>query len=142
MRVRTIRSSRSPCGRLLGPTLLLVLAFALPACVSSTLWDVHEDLTNRSREPIDFLVTTAVGVHFLLDIMPLFGDGSLVNAMEHFQHAARGFDAQGIRIAQTDTTTYWWILPPITFIFPVVVTRVTGDIEYVPALSIRKSVDS
>jgi hypothetical protein len=114
---------------------LAALLLAGPACVYTTLWDVHEDLTNKSRDPIDFQVTTAVGVHFIVEMLPLFGDGTLDNALTHFQDAARGFDAQGLRIAETGTTVYWWVLPPITFLFPVVVTRVTGDIQYVPAPS-------
>jgi hypothetical protein len=68
----------------------------------------------------------------LFDLLPLFGDGTLRNGMKHFQEAALKNKAQGIRIVETDTTVYWWVLPPLSFFFPVVVTRVTGDLQYEP----------
>lgn len=121
---------------------LLGLLLSGTGCVYTTLWDVHEDLVDRSRDPIDFQVTSTWGLHFFTSLLPLIGDGSLENAMRHFQDAARGFDAQGIRIAQTDTTVYWWVLPPLSFIFPLVETRVTGDIQYVqPRGSMDTGVD-
>ena len=118
---------------------LLGLLFVLPGCVSSTLWDVDRGLTNQKGDPIDFQVTTAGGVHFLFDLFPLFGDGTVHNSLKHFQEAALANNAAGIRIVETDTTVYWWVLPPLSFIFPVVVSRVTGDLQFEPGTAPVKS---
>jgi len=127
--MRTTQSNRKPCkGQ--WAVLLLALSLVLPGCSSSTLWDLDKDLINRQRDAIDFQVTTVGGVHFLFGSLALFGDGTLRNGLKHFQEAALENNAQGIRIVETDTTVYWWVLPPLTFLFPVVVTRVTGDLEY------------
>jgi len=103
---------------------------ALAGCVSTKIYDVHEDMSNADSEPIDFQITRTVGLHFLFDLMPLFGDATLDRSMQEFQKAARGRGAIGIRIAEIETTMYWWVLPPVSFIFPPVSTTVSGDIRY------------
>ncbi len=111
-------------------TLVVAGFLGLSSCVSTTLYDVHEDMANHQGAPIDFQVTTVVGMHFLFDILPLFGNGSLDYGIRSFQDAARERGALTMRIAETETTVYWWVYPPISFVIPVVVSRVTGDVQY------------
>ncbi len=115
--------------RLLAAVLAAALC-ALPGCAATKLYDVHEDMANQDGEPIDFQVTRIAAIHFMFDIMPLFGDASLDETMKEFQRAARERGAVGIRIAEVETTMFWWVLPPISFFLPPVTTTVSGDIRY------------
>ncbi len=69
---------------------------------------------------------TKVAVHFGV-VMPFIGDASLDGAVEEFTKAAKKAGADRVRIVQSDETTLWWILPPISFLFTPKFTNVVGD---------------
>ena len=52
----------------------------------------------------------------------------LLGALTAFIVARTG-GSQRVRITETDTYTYWWILPPISFFVHPVNTVVEGDVE-------------
>ena len=56
---------------------------------------------------------TKAAVHFAV-AMPFIGDASLEGA-------------ERVRIVQSDETTLWWILPPVSFLFTPKFTNVAGE---------------
>jgi hypothetical protein len=69
---------------------------------------------------------TKVALHFGI-VVPFIGDATLDGAVEEFTKAAIKEGAQRVRIVQSNETTLWWILPPLSFIFTPRWTNVAGD---------------
>jgi hypothetical protein len=69
---------------------------------------------------------TKVAMHFGV-VLPFIGDASLDGTVEEFTKAARLAGAKRVRIVQSDETTLWWILPPLSFLFTPKFTNVAGD---------------
>ena len=59
---------------------------------------------------------TKAAVHFAV-AMPFIGDASLEGAVRDFTEEAKKEGAERVRIVQSDETTLWWILPPVSFLF-------------------------
>ena len=69
---------------------------------------------------------TKVALHFGF-VVPFIGDASLEGAVEEFTKEAIDQGAQRVRIVQSDETTLWWILPPLSLLFTPKITNVAGD---------------
>jgi hypothetical protein len=69
---------------------------------------------------------TKVAVHCAI-VLPCIGDASLEGAVEDFTAEAKKDGAQRVRIVQSNETTLWWILPPISFLLTPRFTNVAGD---------------
>jgi hypothetical protein len=69
---------------------------------------------------------TKVALHCLV-FLPCIGDASLDGAVEDFTKAAKKEGAQRVRIVQSNETTLWWILPPLSFLITPRFTNVAGD---------------
>jgi hypothetical protein len=70
--------------------------------------------------------TTKVALHFGI-VLPFLGDGTLDGAVADFTEEAINEGAKRVRIVQSNETTLWWILPPLSFIFTPRITNVAGD---------------
>ena len=69
---------------------------------------------------------TKVAVHFGI-VVPFIGDASLEGAVRDFTKEAKKEGAERVRIVQSDETTLWWILPPISFVLTPRFTNVAGE---------------
>lgn len=69
---------------------------------------------------------TKAAVHFAV-AMPFIGDASLKGAVRDFTEEAKKEGAERVRIVQSDETTLWWILPPISFLLTPKFTNVAGE---------------
>jgi hypothetical protein len=74
---------------------------------------------------------TKVAVHFGI-VVPFIGDASLEGAVRDFtkeakKEGAERVRAERVRIVQSDETTLWWILPPISFVLTPRFTNVAGE---------------
>ena len=69
---------------------------------------------------------TKAAVHFAV-AMPFIGDASLKGAVREFTEEARKEGAERVRIVQSDETTLWWILPPVSFLLTPKFTNVAGE---------------
>jgi hypothetical protein len=69
---------------------------------------------------------TKAAVHFAV-AMPFIGDASLEGAVRDFTEEAKKEGAERVRIVQSDETTLWWILPPVSFLFTPKFTNVAGE---------------
>lgn len=69
---------------------------------------------------------TKFAVHFAV-IVPFIGDASLEGAVRDFTEEAKHEGAQRVRIVQSNETTLWWILPPVSFVLTPRFTNVAGE---------------
>ena len=69
---------------------------------------------------------TKVALHFGV-VVPFIGDASLEGAVRDFTKEARKEGAERVRIVQSDETTLWWILPPVSFVLTPRFTNVAGE---------------
>jgi hypothetical protein len=70
--------------------------------------------------------TTNIAVHVLFT-KPVLGDATLHRTVSDHTMAAKAAGARQVRIVQSRVCTYWWILPPISFVIQPVVTNVASD---------------
>jgi hypothetical protein len=87
--------------------------------------ELHEHEEERTWEEVHINMTKAA-IHFAV-IEPFIGDASLKGAVSDFTEEARKEGAQRVRIVQSDETTLWWILPPVSFLFTPKFTNVAGE---------------
>ena len=105
-----------------------VLAALAPACVSHSSATEFHGVAGVRGVPIEYQTTTSYAIHGLF-VFPLLGDGSKASVVDAFAKEAAARGASRTRIAQTNSLTYWFLLPPLTFFVHPVVTSVEGDIE-------------
>jgi len=72
------------------------------------------------------LNTTNIAVN-LLFTKPVVGDATIHQTVADCTSEAKSLGASRIRLVQSHSTVYWWILPPISFVVHPVVTNVAGD---------------
>jgi hypothetical protein len=65
-------------------------------------------------------------VHFAV-VVPFIGDASLEGAVRDFTEEAKQEGAERVRIVQSNETTLWWILPPVSFVLTPRFTNVAGE---------------
>jgi hypothetical protein len=104
-----------------------LLAF-LPACVSHSHITKFNGVDGIRGEPIEYQTTTSSAFHFLF-IFGLFGDASKDHTIDEFTKEASARGATRVRITQTSNSTYWYIFPPLSFIFHPVQQTVEGEVE-------------
>ena len=111
--------------------LALVLAGTLAFTVGCTMTKKATDfngLTDLDGRQVMHQSTTNVAVHLLFK-RPLVHDATLQRTVADFTAEADSSGASGVRIVQSSKKTYWWVLPPISFVVHPVVTNVAGDVE-------------
>ena len=70
--------------------------------------------------------TTNIAIH-LLFTDPVVGDATLPQTVADHTAAVKKTGASKVRIVQSNVTTYWWILPPFSFVIHPVVSNVASD---------------
>ncbi|HTL60901.1 MAG TPA: hypothetical protein VL261_04570 [Nitrospira sp.] len=107
----------------LAGTLLLV---ALSGCAFTSRAPDFNGLKDIDGSDAVHINMTKAAIHFAV-IEPFIGDASLKGAVSDFTEEARKEGAQRVRIVQSDETTLWWILPPVSFLFTPKFTNVAGE---------------
>ena len=64
----------------------------------------------------------------LLFTQPLLGDASLAGTVSDFTNKAKEQRGSKVHIVQSDTTTWWWVFPPFSFVLTPVSGNVAGDV--------------
>jgi hypothetical protein len=108
--------------------LVLFLLLSLPACVSHSVAADFSGVDGIRGEPIEYQLTTTWSLHALF-VFGLLGDSSTRNTVREFTKEASQRGAKRVRITHSGSTTFWYILPPLSFIFHPVRTTVQGDVE-------------
>ncbi|MFH2002519.1 MAG: hypothetical protein ABIK28_22795 [Planctomycetota bacterium] len=111
--------------------LTMLLGFALIVCLAtgcsfSTTAKNFNGLKDMNGKEAAHISTTNYAMNFLF-LWPVFGDASLENTVSDFTKAAKEEGAEEVRIVQSDSMTYWFIFPPLSFFIHPVVTNVAGD---------------
>ena len=111
-------------GMKLAGTLLWFLA--LSACAMTSKAPDFSGLKDVDGSDAVHINMTKAAVHFAVAV-PFIGDASLEGAVRDFTEEAKKEGAQRVRIVQSDETTLWWILPPVSFLLTPKFTNVAGE---------------
>jgi hypothetical protein len=108
--------------KLAGAMLLLTLS----ACALTSRAPDFSGLKDIDGSDAVHINMTKAAIHFAV-VQPFIGDASLKGAVRDFTEEARKEGAERVRIVQSDETTLWWILPPVSFLFTPKFTNVAGE---------------
>jgi hypothetical protein len=104
-------------------TLLLV---ALSGCALTSRAPDFNGLKDIDGSDAIHINMTKAAIHFAV-VEPFIGDASLEGAVRDFTEKAKKEGAERVRIVQSNETTLWWILPPVSFLFTPKFTNVAGE---------------
>ena len=104
----------------------LIGLLALSACAMTSKAPDFSGLKDVDGSDAVHINMTKAAVHFAV-AMPFIGDASLEGAVRDFTEEAKKEGAQRVRIVQSDETTLWWILPPVSFLLTPKFTNVAGE---------------
>ena len=103
-----------------------LLLVTLPGCALTSRAPDFNGLKDIDGSDAVHINMTKVAIHFAV-VEPFIGDASLKGAVRDFTEEARKEGAERVRIVQSNETTLWWILPPISFVFTPRFTNVAGE---------------
>jgi CRISPR/Cas system CMR subunit Cmr6 (Cas7 group RAMP superfamily) len=103
-----------------------MLLLALSGCALTSRAPDFSGLKDIDGSDAVHINMTKVALHFAV-VEPFIGDASLKGAVREFTEEARKEGAERVRIVQSDETTLWWILPPVSFLFTPKFTNVAGE---------------
>ena len=83
-------------------------------------------LRSMDGDKLTHINTRNYAVHLFIT-KPMLGDATLQNTVKDFTAEAKKTGASQVRIVQSNETTLWYLLPPLTMIFTPVTTNVSGD---------------
>ncbi len=106
----------------------LLLAACLSSCVIHSRATEFNGVDGIRGEPIEYQTTTLYGLKFLFT-WDLWGKSSLQAAVDEFTEEASGRGATRVNISDTSGTTFWFIYPPLSFLFHPTVCTVEGTVE-------------
>lgn len=114
--------------RVLTASLIVACAIVLfSACSTTRTATNFNGLSTPDGKPIAHLNTSHLAIH-LLAAQPLVGNATLEATVSDFTRAARSRNAGNVRIVQSKATTWWFILPPFSFVLTPVTSNVAGDV--------------
>lgn len=102
------------------------LLLSLSACAMRSKAPDFSGLKDVDGSDAVHINMTKAAVHFAV-AMPFIGDATLEGAVRDFTEEAKKEGAERVRIVQSDETTLWWILPPVSFLFTPKFTNVAGE---------------
>lgn len=123
-------------------TALILCSLLLSSCAMTSTAPNFNGLHDfdGSEAPVHINLTKAA-VHLGI-VMPFIGDASLDGAVEEFTKEAKKAGADRVRIVQSNETTLWWILPPLSFLFTPRFTNVAGDALTQPSTVFSSGISS
>ena len=103
-----------------------LLLLALSGCALTSRAPDFNGLKDVDGSDAVHINMTKAAIHFAV-VQPFIGDASLKGAVRDFTEEARKEGAERVRIVQSNETTLWWILPPVSFLFTPKFTNVAGE---------------
>jgi type IV pilus biogenesis protein CpaD/CtpE len=114
------------------PKVKVLLAAALLSLASCATTHTHSANYNGvpglRGEAVEYQSTTKYAMHFLF-VFGVFGDASQTASVDAFTEEASSRGAKRVHITQTESTTYWYIFPPLSFFIHPVAYTVYGEVE-------------
>lgn len=109
--------------------LVILLALASAACTTTHTHSTQYNGVDGLRgEPVEYQSTTRYALHFLF-IFGIVGDAGQDATVDAFTEEASSRGAKRINIKQSDTTTYWYVFPPLSFLIQPVSRTIYGEVE-------------
>lgn len=105
---------------------VVCLCVIVAGCSMTSKASTFNGVTDFDGDEVVHLNTTSVAVHLLFKD-PLWGDATLDRVVSDLTGAAKAEGAGSVRIVQSDTTTLWWVLPPISFVVHPVIANAAAD---------------
>jgi hypothetical protein len=103
-----------------------ILLLALSGCAFTSKAPDFNGLKDVEGSDAVHINMTKMALHFGV-VYPFIGDASLKGAVRDFTKEAKREGAERVRIVQSDETTLWWILPPVSLLFTPRFTNVAGE---------------
>jgi hypothetical protein len=103
-----------------------MLLLALSGCALTSRAPDFNGLKDIDGSDAVHINMTKAAIHFAV-VEPFIGDASLKGAVRDFTEEAKKEGAERVRIVQSNETTLWWILPPVSFVFTPKFTNVAGE---------------
>jgi CRISPR/Cas system CMR subunit Cmr6 (Cas7 group RAMP superfamily) len=104
----------------------ILLVMFLSGCALTSRASEFNGLKDVEGSEAVHINMTKVALHFAV-VMPFIGDASLKGAVRDFTEEAKKKGAERVRIVQSNETTLWWILPPVSFLLTPRFTNVAGE---------------
>jgi hypothetical protein len=125
MKLMKLRDGKSLLsgGRKMASALVLL---SLAGCAMTSKAPDFSGLKDVDGSDAVHINMTKAALHFAV-ALPFIGDASLEGAVRDFTEEAKKEGAERVRIVQSDETTLWWILPPVSFLFTPKFTNVAGE---------------
>ena len=109
--------------------LLALFLAATTACTTTHTHSVEYNGVDGLRgEPVEYQSTTRYALHFLF-IFGIVGDAGQDATVDAFTKEASSRGAKRVNIKQTETTTYWYVFPPLSFLIQPVSRTIYGEVE-------------
>lgn len=116
----------------LSGALAAALLTGLGSCAfhsTATRWNGH---VGADGEPVFVLTSTYVGAHFAI-VVPFIGDITIDEMIDESTGWIEARDGSRLRLVETETSNYWYGVPPISWFVSPVITSVT--FEYRPSVT-------
>jgi hypothetical protein len=107
---------------------LALLLPLLPACVMHSHATEFNGVDGVRGVPVEYQTTTSYELRGLFTFS-LWGNAKKADVISQFTAEAAARGATRTRIVQTSSLTWWFILPPLSFLIHPVVTTIEGDVE-------------
>ena len=106
--------------------LLATVVLMAAGCSMTSKATQFNGLTDFEGKKVTHLNTTNLAVHLLFKD-PIWGNATLEQTVSDLTDEAKAGGAREVRLVQSHKRTYWWVLPPISFIVHPVVGNAAAD---------------
>ncbi|MFT7663946.1 MAG: hypothetical protein ACI87A_002174 [Planctomycetota bacterium] len=106
---------------------VLALSFTTSCVTHSHAVDLNR-IPGPRGEAVEFQSTTSYSFNFLF-AFAMWGDASREQAVADLTKEAKSRGATLVDLQSTSSSTYWYILPPLSFFFHPVATTLEGTVE-------------
>ena len=113
---------------MLRSTVVAVLLAIAAGCTTHTHATDFNGVPGMRGEPSHYQSTTSYALNGLF-VFSLAGNASTDRVVSNFTAEAAGRGATRVHILDVKSSTYWWVLPPLSFFIHPVVTTVQGNVE-------------
>ena len=111
---------------IVGLVVVCFIAFC-SGCSRTRMASDFSGLSTPDGKAIAHLNTSNFAIH-ILGSQPFVGDATLDTTVGDFTREARVLNAGKVRIVQSRVSTWWFILPPVSFVLTPVCSNVAGDV--------------
>lgn len=109
------------------PLVVLVCCLMIVTGCSSTKMATDFNGLSTPNGGAKHLSTSNIAIHLMLGKNPVWGNASLEKTVADFTAAAKAEGASKVRIVQSSSQAWWFLLFPFTLLVTPVTSNVAGD---------------